>query len=93
MGLGVALAGAFIVTEGLKDLYGKPRPDLLSRCNPDLSNIPAHTVGGLGTLLEGGPILVTASICLNQTSAVVNDGFASFPSGHSSCRPHHSKSL
>jgi len=84
MGLGVALAGAFMVTEGMKDLYGKPRPDLIARCNPDLSNIGAHQVGGLGGLLDEGPILVTVSICRNQTSAVTHSGFSSFPSGHSS---------
>lgn len=86
MGLGVALAGAFMVTEGLKILYGKPRPDLISRCDPDLTSIIAHQVGGLGGGLEEAPILVTVSICRNQTHDVTHSGFSSFPSGHSSCK-------
>lgn len=83
MGLGVALAGAFVVTEGVKDIYGKPRPDLIARCDPDLNNIGAFQVGGLGQRLGNAPIVVTAGICRN-TGSTLDDGFTSFPSGHSS---------
>ncbi|OGM39573.1 PAP2 domain protein [Aspergillus bombycis] len=48
LGLGLAVAAAFMATEGLKDLYGRSRPDLLARCDPDLGNIDAYVVGGLG---------------------------------------------
>jgi membrane-associated phospholipid phosphatase len=86
MGLGVTLAATFMATQGLKDLIGKPRPDLLARCDPDLSKIATYVVGGLGRTLTGAPTLVTAGICRNQDSSLVNDGFASFPSGHASCK-------
>ncbi|KAK2755896.1 hypothetical protein FQN54_005692 [Arachnomyces sp. PD_36] len=84
MGLGFALAGAFMVTEGLKDLYGKPRPDMLSRCDPDLSDIAAHAVSGLGRDLPGAPVMVSWTICRNKSSNLSRDGFVSFPSGHAS---------
>ncbi|KAL1964258.1 hypothetical protein VTN77DRAFT_7078 [Rasamsonia byssochlamydoides] len=84
MGLGVALAGAFVATEGLKDLMGKPRPDFLARCDPDLSKVATYAVSGLGRQLQGAPTLVTWEICRNQGYDVKVDGFASFPSGHSS---------
>lgn len=85
MGLGVSLAGVYMCTEALKDLYGKPRPDLLGRCRPDLSNIAKYAVSGLGFHLEGAPVLVTWDICQNKSYVLKNAGFASFPSGHSSC--------
>lgn len=84
MGLAVAFAWAWMATEGLKDLYGRPRPDMLARCNPDLSNIATYAVGGLGEKLAGAPTLVTWKICQNKSKVLANDGFASFPSGHSS---------
>ncbi|EAW22896.1 phosphatase PAP2 family protein [Aspergillus fischeri NRRL 181] len=84
MGLAVACAWAWMATEGLKDLYGRPRPDMLARCNPDLSNIATYAVGGLGEKLAGAPTLVTWKICQNKSKVLANDGFASFPSGHSS---------
>lgn len=84
LGLGLSLAGAFFVTSGLKDVVGKPRPDLLARCDPDLSNLAAHLVGGLGLNERSAPILVDTSICRNPDSSVVKNGFAAFPSGHSS---------
>lgn len=88
MGLAVALAGVWMSTEGLKDLVGRPRPDLLSRCNPDLSAISANARGGLGGRLRDAPLLVSWKICRDQSSRVVVDGFSSFPSGHSSCMFH-----
>jgi membrane-associated phospholipid phosphatase len=84
MGLGVALAGAFMVTEGLKDIAGKPRPDLLQRCDPDLSKVTQFHVGGLGLVYPEAPVLVSSGICQQTDASILRDGFASWPSGHSS---------
>lgn len=89
MGLGLALAATYTATQGLKDLIGKPRPDLIGRCDPDLSKISTYAVGGLGELLQGAPTFVTYQICRNQGSDLKNDGFAAWPSGHSSCTLNH----
>lgn len=84
MGLGVSLAGSFMVTEGLKDLLGKPRPDFLARCDPDVSLISQYTVSGLGAVVDNAPIMVDYRICRNQSKFVRNDGFSAWPSGHAS---------
>ncbi|KAJ5637431.1 diacylglycerol pyrophosphate phosphatase [Penicillium lividum] len=84
LGLGLSLAGAFFITSGLKDVVGKPRPDLIARCDPDLSNVANYIVGGLGLNQTSAPILVNSTICRNPDTSVVKDGFAAFPSGHSS---------
>ena len=60
-------------------LFGKPRPDLLSRCDPDIENARDHSVGAIASLG-----IVTWTICRNASKKVVRDGFVSFPSGHSS---------
>ena len=83
LGLALSLVTAFLITNGLKNLFGKPRPDLLSRCNPDLSRIAQNTVGGYGDPLTDG-VLVSWQICQNLGD-VLDDGFRSFPSGHASC--------
>lgn len=44
-GLCLAVALAFFLTQGLKNLFGKPRPHLLAICQPDLSSIAQHVVG------------------------------------------------
>lgn len=85
MGLALAVASAWTATQGLKVLVGKPRPDLLARCNPDLSRIAEFTVGGLGEKVSGAVTLVTWEICRDQSNSLRIDGFSSFPSGHSSC--------
>ncbi|EFR03683.1 PAP2 domain-containing protein [Nannizzia gypsea CBS 118893] len=85
MGFGVAYACTYAATEGMKVLFGKPRPDMLSRCDPDLANIAKHVVSGLGQRLEGAPVMVSWTICRNMSRALQRDGFVSFPSGHSSC--------
>lgn len=87
MGLGLSLASAFMITEGLKDLGGKPRPYAIARCNPDLNAIAQYRVGGLGTSLDNTgatPILVSSGICQENDPAVLREIFASWPSGHSS---------
>lgn len=84
LGLGLSLAGAFLVTSALKDVVGQPRPNLLARCQPDVAQIATYAVGGLGRYLPEAPILVTAGICTNPDKSVVQDGFQAWPSGHSS---------
>ena len=85
LGLALSCALTLFVTAGLKDVVGKPRPDLLARCNPDLANIGNYTVGGFGTSLDSeASALVSSGICRQTDRRLLDDGFASFPSGHSS---------
>ncbi|KAI3010480.1 hypothetical protein CBS147346_1693 [Aspergillus niger] len=84
LGLALSLAGAFFLTSGLKDVGGKPRPDLLARCQPDLTNLTTYAVGGLGLQRAESPVMVTSAICQNPDATVIKAGFAAFPSGHSS---------
>jgi membrane-associated phospholipid phosphatase len=86
MGLALSLATAFMVTQGMKLLFGKPRPDFLSRCNPDLSRIAEFSVNPVGDDFNPLWVLVTSGICQNQDDDILQDGFKSFPSGHSSCK-------
>ncbi|KAF2735476.1 PAP2 domain-containing protein [Polyplosphaeria fusca] len=84
MGLGLSLATAFMITQGMKLLFGKPRPDFLSRCQPDLSLIPRAEVSTAGGEFNSLWVLATSDICTNQDDSILQDGFKSFPSGHAS---------
>ena len=87
MGLGLSCAVAFMATEGLKNLAGKPRPYAIQGCNPDLNNVDAYRIGGLGnsfTTTGATPILVDSGICQERDPATLREIFASWPSGHSS---------
>lgn len=84
MGLGFSYATAFFITQGIKILIGKPRPDLLARCVPDLTNVAAHVVGGYGQDISPRWTLVSSSICTQKDTSLLDDGFRSFLSGHSS---------
>ncbi|ORY09058.1 PAP2 domain-containing protein [Clohesyomyces aquaticus] len=84
MGLALSLATAFMLTQGMKLLFGKPRPDLLSRCIPDLERIRATQVSSAGTIYNNNWVLVTSDICTTTNMDILQDGFKSFPSGHSS---------
>ncbi|KAL2783520.1 phosphatidic acid phosphatase type 2/haloperoxidase [Aspergillus keveii] len=74
---------AFFFTQGMKNLFGKPRPDLLSRCQPDMGNAAAHAVGGFAGESMAGQLYST-SICQQEDADILHDGFRSYPSGHSS---------
>ena len=86
MGLAVALAVSFLISNGTKQIVGKPRPDFLARCLPDLSRLLNSTVGGIGTQTEGGLNLVSYTICRPTDTDILDEGFRSFPSGHSTCQ-------
>jgi membrane-associated phospholipid phosphatase len=83
LGLIMAVIGAWFITNGMKIPLGKPRPDLLSRCQPDLQNMNIYIVGGIAGQVAIGQ-LVSAHICTNTDRVILEDGFKSFPSGHSS---------
>ncbi|KAK5048556.1 hypothetical protein LTR84_005647 [Exophiala bonariae] len=85
LGLCAGLAVTLFVTSGLKDLVGKPRPNLLARCEPDLARISQFIVGGFGDSLNSeAESLVTGAICQQTNHRLLDDSFAAFPSGHSS---------
>ncbi|KAJ9157371.1 Pap2 domain containing protein [Pleurostoma richardsiae] len=83
LGLGLSLASAWFITSGMKNLFGKPRPDMLARCHPDLAAVARYVVGGVANVSSNGQ-LVSAAICRNPDASTLQDGFRSFPSGHSS---------
>lgn len=93
LGLGLSYATALLITNGLKNFLGRPRPDLISRCNIDTARINDFRIGP-GDLLDW-TVCKTRSIdggvnALNEGD--LRDGFRSFPSGHASCMshsPHH----
>ncbi|KAF2109311.1 lipid phosphate phosphatase-like protein 1 [Lophiotrema nucula] len=80
LGLGVAVGAAFTITGALKNAIGKPRPDLIARCQVDPKKYDEwFNLQGVQKL-----VLVTHDICTQTDKAKLNDGFKSFPSGHSS---------
>lgn len=83
LGLALSLCSAWFFTQGMKNMYGKPRPDLLARCEPDIENAEKYMVGGLSFGSTNGQ-LFSADICQQTDSAKMDDGFRSYPSGHSS---------
>lgn len=85
LGLCSGLAITLFVTSGLKDMVGKPRPNLLARCQADLSNVSQYIIGGFGDSLNSeAESLVTSAICKQANKRLLDDSFAAFPSGHSS---------
>lgn len=61
------------MTQVIKVCVGRPRPDMISRCNP-VEGAANRAVWGLATI----------AVCQNQTGSRIDDGFKSFPSGHTS---------
>lgn len=85
LGLIFSVIATWFIVSTTKNLLGKPRPNAIARCQPDLENIAHYIVGGVAATTSSTPgQLVSADICKNPDASVVNDGFRSFPSGHSS---------
>ncbi|CAL5869890.1 uncharacterized protein PFLUO_LOCUS4122 [Penicillium psychrofluorescens] len=70
LGLLVALMLTSFLTDVVKNAVGRPRPDLLSRC------IPSR-----GTADNA---LVAWTVCTQADQHILQEGWRSFPSGHSS---------
>ncbi|CAO3627308.1 unnamed protein product [Mucor hiemalis] len=73
LGLGLALTMTIMMTDVIKITVGRPRPDMLDRCQPPPG-------------IENPPLLLlNYTICTaDHNSYIFKDGFKSFPSGHSS---------
>jgi len=85
LGLALSFAVTALLTNGLKILLGKPRPDMLAICNPDLANAAAHVLGGVNDRISEGT-LVSWTICRASNAKTLKDAFEAFPSGHASCK-------
>lgn len=83
LGFALSIASTWFITNSTKNLLGKPRPDFLARCNPDISNWTDFIVGGVD-VGNGFQRLVSAEICQGVEGRDLQDGFRSYPSGHSS---------
>lgn len=70
LGLVVSLLLTMFLTDGIKNSVGRPRPDLIARCKPK-EDTPSHA-------------LVAIEVCTETNRRVLQDGWRSFPSGHSS---------
>ncbi|KAJ1906269.1 hypothetical protein LPJ81_001435 [Coemansia sp. IMI 209127] len=75
LGLLMGVSLTLMFTDVLKNVVGRPRPNLLARCLPVPPNEP---------LRDPPQGLSTISICTQENIAVLNEGFRSFPSGHTS---------
>ncbi|KAI5780393.1 phosphatidic acid phosphatase type 2/haloperoxidase [Geopyxis carbonaria] len=91
LGLGLSIATAMLVTDGLKNLCGRPRPDLLARCSVDSTLLNSYTIGPRSLVtwdvcrtkqIAGNKALGSDDGALNEGD--LRDGFRSFPSGHAS---------
>lgn len=76
LGLALSLSLSLAVTAITKVTVGRPRPDMLSRCQPS----PGATNAGSPTFGLSNSTICTAPV----DSRMFQDGFRSFPSGHSS---------
>ncbi|TIA79213.1 PAP2-domain-containing protein [Aureobasidium pullulans] len=77
LGFGISLLVTLFVTDlmaniqkVIKNAVGRPRPDLIARCQPK-PGTPEHE-------------LISYLACTNPNHHVLHDGWRSFPSGHSS---------
>jgi len=70
LGLIISVTLASFLTDLLKNAVGRPRPDLIARCKPE-KGTPEHS-------------LITIAACTEADGHTLQDGWRSFPSGHSS---------
>merc|ERR1711977_747500 len=77
LGLLLSIGSTFVVTQILKNAIGKPRPDIIDRCN-----IPPEIAAPF--LERANFTLVTHAMCVQEDNLKLKDGFRSWPSGHAS---------
>ncbi|KAB8079364.1 phosphatidic acid phosphatase type 2/haloperoxidase [Aspergillus leporis] len=70
LGFLVSLMLTSLLTDIIKNSVGRPRPDLISRCNPRKGTPESK--------------LVAWTVCTQTNQHILQEGWRSFPSGHSS---------
>ncbi|KAJ1812609.1 hypothetical protein LPJ75_003565 [Coemansia sp. RSA 2598] len=75
LGLCISLVLNMMITNTIKNLAGRLRPDFISRCNLDAAT---------AVKLEPAIGLLTSAVCKPTDEKVFLDGMRSFPSGHTS---------
>ncbi|KAJ2714194.1 hypothetical protein H4R19_001857 [Coemansia spiralis] len=73
LGLCMALVLNMMVTNTVKNLAGRLRPDFIARCNLDPTQVSEPDIG-----------LLTSAVCRQTDEKLLLDGMRSFPSGHTS---------
>ncbi|KAG8791534.1 hypothetical protein FRC12_008906 [Ceratobasidium sp. 428] len=76
LGLTLGLAMTSVTTHLVKVTVGRPRPDLIHRCQPipgAMNHLPNEYFG-----------LATSAVCTQSNRLIMRDGWRSFWSGHSS---------
>ncbi|CAG8659290.1 142_t:CDS:2, partial [Paraglomus brasilianum] len=73
LGLFLAVTLTIMVTEAIKTAVGRPRPDFIDRCQPKAGSQDDPIFG-----------LSNSTICTQTDKYIMNDGYKSMPSGHSS---------
>lgn len=73
LGFVLAISFTVMITDIVKNVVGRPRPDFIDRCQIAPGSADATPFG-----------LSNSSICTQTDAAILKDGFRSFPSGHSS---------
>ncbi|KAI5475137.1 hypothetical protein MNV49_001881 [Pseudohyphozyma bogoriensis] len=73
LGLILSLGLTTTITNLIKVTVGRPRPDIIDRCQPIAGAVDPSPYG-----------LSNLSICTVKIGHIIDDGFKSFPSGHSS---------
>jgi diacylglycerol diphosphate phosphatase/phosphatidate phosphatase len=63
LGLLLAQGAAFVITGTMKNLVGKPRPDLIDRCQPRAGSVDPPVFG-----------LSSIEICTQTSNAILTDG-------------------
>ncbi|KAK5100242.1 hypothetical protein LTR24_001037 [Lithohypha guttulata] len=70
LGFIISITLTSLVTDIIKNSVGRPRPDLIDRCKPAPGTSPTG--------------ILTIDVCTASHGPVLQDGWRSFPSGHSS---------
>ncbi|KAJ8100756.1 phosphatidic acid phosphatase type 2/haloperoxidase [Lipomyces tetrasporus] len=73
LGLALSITMTVVITTSLKAIVGRPRPDSIARCLPAEGSMDAAPYG-----------LSTIDICTQTDRDVLEEGWRSWPSGHSS---------
>ncbi|KAK6535397.1 hypothetical protein TWF694_001858 [Orbilia ellipsospora] len=84
LALGLTDSLAFFVSNCLKNVFGKPRPHMITVCQPDWSRV-ADIVKSTRTGPDGvlaWNVLVTSDICTTTDNEKLSEAFRSYPSGH-----------